>query len=104
MRGPLSTGPRASARGIFDGLSFARSGSFFRHHGPNKDQEPGSDKEPVEREFKLGDVNFVYYTKTPGVHQITNLERDNALRLLGSGSCILNRGVTRRQRDLPNMK
>jgi hypothetical protein len=43
------------------------------------------DKEPVEREFRLGDVNFVYYTKTPGVHQITNLEKDNALRLLAVG-------------------
>jgi quercetin dioxygenase-like cupin family protein len=40
-------------------------------------------KDPVEREFKLGDVGFVYYTKTPGVHQIINLEKDNAMRLLG---------------------
>jgi hypothetical protein len=40
-------------------------------------------KEPVELEFKLGDVRFAYYTKTPGVHQIVNLENDHAMRLLG---------------------
>jgi quercetin dioxygenase-like cupin family protein len=42
-------------------------------------------KEPAEREFKLGDVGFVYYAKTPGVHQVINLERDNAMRLLAVG-------------------
>jgi hypothetical protein len=40
-------------------------------------------KEPADREFRLGDVGFVYYTKTPGVHQIINLEKDNTMRLLG---------------------
>jgi hypothetical protein len=29
-------------------------------------------KEPVELEFKLGEVRFAPYTKTPGTHQITN--------------------------------
>jgi hypothetical protein len=42
-------------------------------------------KEPVELEFKLGEVRFVNYTKTPGVHQIINLEKDNTMRLLGVG-------------------
>jgi quercetin dioxygenase-like cupin family protein len=42
-------------------------------------------KEPAERELKLGDVGFAYYTKTPGVHQVINLERDNAMRLLAVG-------------------
>jgi hypothetical protein len=32
-------------------------------------------KEPTELEFKLGEVRFAPYTKTPGVHQIANLER-----------------------------
>ena len=39
-------------------------------------------KEPVELEFKTGEVRFASYTKTPGVHQITNLEKDNATRIL----------------------
>jgi hypothetical protein len=39
-------------------------------------------KDPVESDFKLGDVGFAYYTKIPGVHQIINLEKDNALRVL----------------------
>jgi hypothetical protein len=42
-------------------------------------------KEPVELEFKTGEVRFASYTKTPGVHQIINLETDNAMRLLGFG-------------------
>jgi len=42
-------------------------------------------KEPAEREFKLGDVGFASYTKTPGVHQVINLERDRAMRLLAVG-------------------
>jgi hypothetical protein len=42
-------------------------------------------KEPVELELKLGGVGFSSYTKTPGVHQVINLERDRALRLLGVG-------------------
>jgi hypothetical protein len=39
-------------------------------------------KEPVELEFKTGEVRFASYTKTPGVHQITNLEKDNQMRIL----------------------
>src|SRR6516162_3399981 len=39
-------------------------------------------KEPVELEFKTGEVRFASYTKTPGVHQITNLEKENAMRIL----------------------
>jgi quercetin dioxygenase-like cupin family protein len=39
-------------------------------------------KEPVELEFKTGEVRFASYTKTPGVHQVINLEKDNAMRLL----------------------
>ena len=42
-------------------------------------------KEPVELEFKTGEVRFASYTKTPGVHRITNLEKENAMRLLGFG-------------------
>ena len=51
-------------------------------------------KDPAELEFKLGEVGFVYYTKSPGVHQVINLEKENALRLLAVGSVILNQGVT----------
>jgi len=39
-------------------------------------------KDPIEREFKLGDIVFVHYAKTPLAHQLTNLEKDNAMRLL----------------------
>ena len=42
-------------------------------------------KDPAESEFKLGEVGFVYYTKSPGVHQVINLEKENALRLLAVG-------------------
>jgi hypothetical protein len=42
-------------------------------------------KEAVELEFKRGEIRFASYTKTPGVHQITNLEKDNAMRLLAVG-------------------
>ena len=42
-------------------------------------------KEPTELEFKLGEVRFSSYTKTPGVHQIINLEKDNTMRLLAVG-------------------
>jgi hypothetical protein len=41
--------------------------------------------EPVELEFKLGEVRFAPYTKSPGTHQIINIERDNAMRLLAVG-------------------
>jgi hypothetical protein len=40
------------------------------------------DKEPVELEFKLGEVRFASYTKTPGTHQIINIEKENVMRLL----------------------
>jgi hypothetical protein len=39
-------------------------------------------KAPVDLEFKLGEIYFANYTKTPGVHQIINLEKDNAMRIL----------------------
>jgi hypothetical protein len=42
-------------------------------------------KEPMEIEFKLGEVRFAKYTKTPGTHRIANLEKDNAMRLLAVG-------------------
>ena len=41
-------------------------------------------KEPTELEFKLGEVRFAPYTKTPGVHQIANVEKDKAMRLLAA--------------------
>ena len=37
-------------------------------------------KDPVE--LKLGEVRFAPYTKTPGTHQITNIEPQNPMRLL----------------------
>jgi mannose-6-phosphate isomerase-like protein (cupin superfamily) len=43
------------------------------------------DNDPVELEFKLGEVRFAPYTKTPGTHQIINIERDKAMRLLAVG-------------------
>jgi hypothetical protein len=42
-------------------------------------------KEPAELEFKLGDVRFSHYTKTPGAHQIINLEKDKTMQLLAVG-------------------
>src|SRR6476620_9189556 len=39
-------------------------------------------KDPVELEFKLGEVRFAAYTKTPGVHQIANIEKDKTMQLL----------------------
>ena len=42
-------------------------------------------KDPVDLDFKLGNVYFAPYTKNPGVHQITNVEEKNPLRLLGLG-------------------
>ena len=39
-------------------------------------------KDPVELEFKLGEVRFAPYTKTPGVHQVINLEKEKTMRLL----------------------
>jgi hypothetical protein len=42
-------------------------------------------KDPVELELKLGGVGFSSYTKTPGVHQVINVERDRVMRLLGIG-------------------
>jgi hypothetical protein len=42
-------------------------------------------KDPAAVDFKSGDVGFIYYTKTPGVHQVFNLEKDHAMRLLGVG-------------------
>ena len=42
-------------------------------------------KDPVDLDFKLGNVYFGPYTKNPGVHQIINVEEKNPLRLLGLG-------------------
>src|SRR5262245_12718717 len=42
-------------------------------------------KEPVELEFKRGEVRFAAYTKTPGAHQIINIEKDSTMRLLAVG-------------------
>ena len=42
-------------------------------------------KDPVELEFKRGEIKFAAYTKTPGAHQITNLEKEKAMRLLAVG-------------------
>ena len=42
-------------------------------------------KDPVDLDFKLGNVYFAPYTTKPGVHQITNVEEKNTLRLLGLG-------------------
>jgi hypothetical protein len=39
-------------------------------------------KEPAEIEFKPGDVRFGNYTKMPGVHRISNLEKDRSMQLL----------------------
>jgi hypothetical protein len=42
-------------------------------------------KDPVELEFKLGEVRFASYTKTPGVHQIANIEKDKTMQILAVG-------------------
>jgi hypothetical protein len=39
-------------------------------------------KEPTELEFKLGEVRFAPYTKTPGTHQIVNVETDKTMQIL----------------------
>jgi quercetin dioxygenase-like cupin family protein len=39
-------------------------------------------KDPVELEFKVGEVRFAGYTKAPGVHQIANVEKDKTMQLL----------------------
>jgi hypothetical protein len=41
-------------------------------------------KDPVDLDFKLGNVYFAWYTKTPAAHQIINVDQ-NTLRLLGLG-------------------
>ena len=47
-----------------------------------KNQVLGAD--PVEFDFKVGNVYLAYYTKTPGTHQIINIDQ-NTLWLLGMG-------------------
>jgi hypothetical protein len=42
-------------------------------------------KDPVELDFKMGNVYFAYYTKKPATHQIINIEPQNTLWLLGMG-------------------
>jgi hypothetical protein len=39
-------------------------------------------RSPWSWKFKQGEVRFAGYTKTPGVHQITNLEKDKTMQLL----------------------
>jgi hypothetical protein len=39
-------------------------------------------KDPVELEFKLGEVRFAPYTKTPGTHQIVNIEKEKTMQIL----------------------
>lgn len=41
-------------------------------------------KDPVDIDFKLGNVYFAWYTKTPAAHQIINVDQ-TPLRLLGLG-------------------
>jgi hypothetical protein len=41
-------------------------------------------KDPVDIDFKLGNVYFAWYTKTPGTHQIINVD-NKPMRLLGLG-------------------
>jgi len=41
-------------------------------------------KDPVEIDFKLGNVYFAWYTKTPAAHQIINIDQ-KPMRLLGLG-------------------
>jgi hypothetical protein len=41
-------------------------------------------KDPVDIDFKLGNVYFAWYTKTPASHQITNVD-NKVMRLLGLG-------------------
>jgi hypothetical protein len=69
----------------FNGLSFPRSGSRVRHHQRAKIKNQVLGKDPVELEFKRGEIRFAAYTKTPGVHQIINVEKENAMRLLAVG-------------------
>lgn len=40
-------------------------------------------KDPVDIDFKQGNIYFANYTKTPGTHQITNVEPENTMWLLG---------------------
>lgn len=42
-------------------------------------------KDPVDIDFKTGNVYLAWYTKKPAAHQITNVETDKPLRLLGLG-------------------
>ncbi len=42
-------------------------------------------KDPVDIDFKTGNVYLAWYTKKPAAHQITNVETDKTLRLLGLG-------------------
>ena len=66
-----------------DALPFARSGPCICHHElAQRLQIKFLGKEPVELEFKQGEVRFAGYTKTPGVHQIANVEKDKTMQLL----------------------
>ena len=40
-------------------------------------------KDPVDIDFKQDNIYFANYTKTPGTHQITNVEPENTMWLLG---------------------
>ena len=55
---------------------------FFAITGGAKVRYQAFGKEPVELELKLGQIVYSPYTKTPGTHRITNLEKEHAMRLL----------------------
>src|SRR4029079_4762607 len=55
---------------------------FFAITGGAKVKNQALGKEPVELELKLGQIVYTPYTKTPGTHRITNLEKEHAMRLL----------------------
>jgi quercetin dioxygenase-like cupin family protein len=55
---------------------------FFAITGAAKVKNQALGKEPVELELKLGQIVYSPYTKTPGTHRITNLEKEHAMRLL----------------------
>jgi quercetin dioxygenase-like cupin family protein len=55
---------------------------FFAITGGAKVTNQVLGKDPVELELKLGQIVYSPYTKTPGTHRITNLEKEHAMRLL----------------------
>ncbi len=55
---------------------------FFAITSGAKVKNQAFGKEPVQLELKLGQIVYSPYTKTPGTHRITNLEKEHAMRLL----------------------